>query len=113
MIFALIFDKAVFGHNPALTSLVGSILIVTSAMYIALQKESQKQRAQEEKAKQEVQVGAGSSSVQMSEMQHQRSRSASLPARDEEAGLVSGVDADDEDTVEGAKEEDRRRHPSR
>lgn len=38
MLFALAFDKLVFGTTPGLTSIIGSSLILGSAIYIALQK---------------------------------------------------------------------------
>ena len=37
MLFALSFDKLVFGHTPDLLSIAGSTLILGSAMYVALQ----------------------------------------------------------------------------
>ncbi|KAF2666400.1 hypothetical protein BT63DRAFT_377242 [Microthyrium microscopicum] len=38
MLFALGFDKLIFGTNPALLSMVGSSLILSSAIYVAIQK---------------------------------------------------------------------------
>ncbi|KAI7153741.1 hypothetical protein KC319_g15122 [Hortaea werneckii] len=35
MLFALAFDKLVFGHTPDLMSIAGSTLIVGSALYVA------------------------------------------------------------------------------
>jgi len=37
MLFALGFDKLVFGHTPDMISIAGSTLILGSAMYVALQ----------------------------------------------------------------------------
>jgi len=51
MLFALILDKLVFGTNPNLTSLFGSALILSSAIYVAIQKESMKQREEAKKAR--------------------------------------------------------------
>ncbi|KAL9082738.1 MAG: hypothetical protein Q9159_006198 [Coniocarpon cinnabarinum] len=101
MLFALIFDKLVFGHNPTLTSLAGSVMIVTSALYIALQKQAQKVRDEQEKARQQS-TAAGSSGVQMSEFHRTRSRSGTMEVRDEERGLMS---LDEEEIVVGGKQE--------
>jgi len=51
MLFALILDKLVFGTNPNMTSLFGSALILSSAIYVAIQKESMKQREEAKKAR--------------------------------------------------------------
>ena len=40
MLFALIGDKLIFNTNPSLLSLLGSSLILSSAIYVALQKGS-------------------------------------------------------------------------
>ncbi|KAL9078076.1 MAG: hypothetical protein Q9157_003015 [Trypethelium eluteriae] len=40
MLFALAFDKLVFGTTPGLTSIIGSSLILGSAIYVALQKDA-------------------------------------------------------------------------
>jgi len=37
MLFALGFDKLIFGHSPDLVSIAGSTLILGSAMYVAFQ----------------------------------------------------------------------------
>ena len=104
MIFALFFDKLIFGHNPALTSLAGSCMIVASALYIAFQKEAQKRHKEADQAKE---LEGASSGVQMGEMDRARSRSLSRPyeMNDEERGLITG--AEDEE-VESVKEHVRR-----
>lgn len=99
MLFALIFDKLVFGNNPALTSVFGSLLIVSSAMYIALQKESLKQRAEAEKIKQEG-MGASGARMEMTESAGANARDRSRSIRDEERGLVVGIDEADEEERE-------------
>ena len=42
MLFALAFDKLVFGTTPGIMSIIGSSLILGSAIYIALQKDARK-----------------------------------------------------------------------
>lgn len=42
MLFALAFDKLVWGTTPSMISLVGSSLILGSAIYVALQKQGGK-----------------------------------------------------------------------
>jgi len=37
MLFALTFDKVMFGHTPDLMSILGSTLILASAIYVATQ----------------------------------------------------------------------------
>lgn len=89
MLFALVFDKLVFGNNPALTSVLGSLLIVGSAIYIALQKESAKQRAEAEKVKMEEGMGAnGGTRMEMVE----GVKGVRGSRDDERGGLVAGMD---------------------
>jgi hypothetical protein len=38
MLFAIIADKLIFGHNPELLSLAGSSLILSSTIYVAVMK---------------------------------------------------------------------------
>lgn len=38
MLFALAFDKLVFGHSPGWTSILGSSLILGPAIFVAMQK---------------------------------------------------------------------------
>lgn len=105
MLFALIFDKAIFGHNPSLTSLVGSVMIVTSAMYIAFHKASLKRRAEEEKERQQT----GNGSVHMTEVRRSwstpRTGSTLVHVQDEEQGLVEGIDANDGGATESEYKE--------
>lgn len=42
MLFALIFDKIVFGITPTILSILGSSLILGSTIYVAMLKESRK-----------------------------------------------------------------------
>jgi len=42
MLFALIFDKIVFGITPTMLSILGSSLILGSTIYVAMLKESRK-----------------------------------------------------------------------
>lgn len=51
MFFASVSDKLIFGLNPTILGLLGSSLILTSAIYVAVQKEAIKQRQAEEKAR--------------------------------------------------------------
>ena len=67
MLFALGFDKLVFGTTPGFLSILGSSLILGSAIYVAIQKENAKSK--------EVQVAT---------------------AEEEERGLVEGMDAEDD-----------------
>jgi len=48
MLFALAFDKLVFGTTPGVLSILGSSLILGSAIYVALRKEANKKTASEE-----------------------------------------------------------------
>jgi len=68
MLFALTFDKLVFGTSPGVLSIIGSSLILGSAIYVAVQKGAAPPK--------EAGRGPGSS--------------------DEEFGLVEGMDAEDE-----------------
>jgi drug/metabolite transporter (DMT)-like permease len=73
MFFALGFDKLVFGTTPGLLSIIGSSLILGSAIYVAVQKE-------QAKSKEAVEVGP------------------TVRNNDEETGgLVAGMDAEDGD----------------
>lgn len=47
MLFALAFDKLVFGTTPGVLSILGSSLILGSAIYVALRKEANKKAASE------------------------------------------------------------------
>lgn len=86
MLFALIFDKLVFGTNPNLLSLLGSGMILSSAIYIAIQKESIKQK---EEARKALELAAAANG-RVLEMEDRRS----LGGKDEERGLVKGMDGE-------------------
>jgi hypothetical protein len=73
MLFALTFDILFFGHSPELLSIIGSSLILGSAVYVALMKESAKNKNSERLA----------------------------VTADEEVGLVAGMDAEEEDIGDG------------
>ena len=55
MLFALAFDKLVFGTTPGLTSIIGSSLILGSAIYVAMQKDAPTRK--EDEAGQRTGVG--------------------------------------------------------
>lgn len=44
MLFALLFDKLIFGHTPGTMSILGSSLILGSAIIVALQQAPNKQQ---------------------------------------------------------------------
>jgi drug/metabolite transporter (DMT)-like permease len=90
MLFALLFDKLVFGTNPNLLSLFGSALILGSAIYVAIQKESMKQKEDAKKARQ-AEADATGRVVEM------ESR-GSAHLKDEEGGLLKAVDRSNERT---------------
>jgi drug/metabolite transporter (DMT)-like permease len=69
MLFALIMDQLVFGHSPELLSLIGSSLILGSAIVVAFRKTNLKQTTNRDEA---------------------------LDIIDEEIGLMSGVDPAEE-----------------
>jgi hypothetical protein len=71
MLFALAMDKVVFGHSPELLSIIGSSLILGSAICIAMKQEGQK----------------ASVIIEPQLAAHPQ----------EELGLVDGIDAEDED----------------
>jgi drug/metabolite transporter (DMT)-like permease len=74
MLFALAFDKIIFGTTPGLLSIVGSSLILGSAIYVAVHKDA-----------------AVSKAVQ------QTQESAGQPQTDEEQGLMAGMDDAEEE----------------
>lgn len=94
MLFALLFDKLVFGTNPTVLSFMGSLLILGSALYVATQKETLKQKAEAEKVKQ----AAAQASGRNVEMQTRQSNQL----KDEERGLVQGMDTSNETNESGA-----------
>lgn len=44
MLFALAFDKIIFGHTPGWVSIIGSSLILGSAIFVAVQKDASKNK---------------------------------------------------------------------
>ncbi|KAI9708101.1 MAG: hypothetical protein M1820_004305 [Bogoriella megaspora] len=68
MLFALLFDKLIFGTTPGFMSVLGSSLILGSAIYVAMQKSAVSQKEATE---------------------------GSLPLQDEEQGLIDNIDAED------------------
>lgn len=96
MLFALIFDKAVFGTDPSVLSLVGSSLILGSALYVAVQKESLKQRLEQEKAAEESLTNGATGEYGMEMRRRSGSMGAHLRAQsEEERGLVAGMEAEE------------------
>jgi len=85
MLFALLFDKLIFGTTPSLLSLVGSGLILSSAIFIAMRKANLKQKEEELKAKQAAAVATDNDV----EMQSHRPQET-----EEQQGLVKGMDRD-------------------
>jgi hypothetical protein len=73
MLFALGFDKFIFGQTPGATSIIGSTLILGSAIYMAMQRDK----------------GV--------EAQPDESRAGVGQNRDEEAGLMRGTEEREED----------------
>lgn len=75
MLFALGFDRFIFGQTPGVWSIIGSTLILGSAIYMAMQKDKGSTRTDE------TRTGAGQN-------------------RDEEEGLMRGVDEGDEEVID-------------
>lgn len=75
MLFALGFDRFIFGQTPGVWSIIGSTLILGSAIYMAMQKDKGSTRTDE------TRTGAGQN-------------------RDEEEGLMRGVDGADEEGID-------------
>lgn len=73
MLFALTFDKLVWGTTPGVMSIVGSSLILGSAIYVAVHKATN--------ASKDAGDGSGGAGGNRD--------------RDEERGLVEGMDAED------------------
>ncbi|KAI9753737.1 MAG: TOR complex subunit lst8 [Chaenotheca gracillima] len=77
MLFALAFDKILWGTTPGVLSIIGSSLILGSAIYVALQKDAEKKK----------QPGTGDGAA----------TAAASNFRDEERGLVDGMESNDDD----------------
>lgn len=63
MLFALTFDKLVWGTTPGALSIVGSSLILGSAIYVAMNKQDPKKIAQNERGHGEEERGLMSSNI--------------------------------------------------
>ena len=57
MLFALTFDKLVWGTTPGALSIIGSSLILGSAIYVAMNKEDPKKVAPQERGDREEEIG--------------------------------------------------------
>jgi hypothetical protein len=57
MLFALAFDKLVWGTTPGALSIIGSSLILGSAIYVAMNKEDPKKVAPRERSNGEEEMG--------------------------------------------------------
>jgi hypothetical protein len=57
MLFALTFDKLVWGTTPGKLSIIGSSLILGSAIYVAMHREDPKRSAVRERADHEEEQG--------------------------------------------------------
>ena len=73
MLFALLFDKLIFGHTPGIMSILGSSLILASAITVALQQDpgmhQQKSDAEISRSDEESRTGlmSGSRAMHISE----------------------------------------------
>ncbi|KAG9753756.1 hypothetical protein KCU73_g5816, partial [Aureobasidium melanogenum] len=79
MLFALGFDRFIFGQTPGVTSIIGSTLILGSAIYMALQKDK-----------------GDSGKIETTGVLAQN--------RDEEEGLMRGVQEGDEEIFDQAQQ---------
>lgn len=70
MLFALFFDKIIFGTSPGILSIIGSSLILGSAIYVAIKKDTGTKKA---------------------------SADSSTNNGDEEQGLIAGIDGGNEE----------------
>jgi len=85
MLFALLFDKLIFGTTPTMLSLLGSGLILSSAIFIAVRKANIKQKEEEEKLKQAASTTSGND-IEM------QTRATHETRAEEQQGLVQGID---------------------
>ncbi|KEQ82638.1 hypothetical protein M438DRAFT_398227 [Aureobasidium pullulans EXF-150] len=81
MLFALGFDRFIFGQTPGATSIIGSTLILGSAIYMAMQRD----KGGSARANNETRTGVGQN-------------------RDEEEGLMRGADEGDEEIIDRGQE---------
>lgn len=96
MLYALAFDKFVFGQTPGVMSIIGSTLILGSAIYMAVRRESSGS-AEEEEAAKEVDVGRGRGSGRMED-------GGEGGNAEEGVGLMEAIE--DGETRRGSSEED-------
>jgi hypothetical protein len=80
MLFALALDRMIFGVVPGAMSIIGSSLILGSAIYVAILKEKHK-----EKPGPQIDASTGAPILSVNE---------------EEQGLVAGMDSDDDEPEE-------------
>ena len=62
MLFALAFDKIVWNHTPGIWSIVGSSLILGSALFVAVQNQNTKQKDKTREGTEEETIGLVSGS---------------------------------------------------
>jgi hypothetical protein len=67
MLFALAFDKLVWGTTPGTLSIIGSSLILGSAIYVAMRKEDPKKATEREQGNGDEERG-----LMMADMEEQR-----------------------------------------
>ena len=80
MLFALGFDKVIFGTTPAPLSIIGSSLILGSAIYVAVHKEAAKPA-------------------------DAANRDLAMASNGEELGLVNGFEMDEQDDIDNEENE--------
>ena len=91
MLFALTFDKVIFGHSPDVMSIAGSTLILGSALYVATMVSTGRRAAQEEE-----EGGARRSARDGDDVESAQSL---LPAAAAAAGASDGRGSEDLDRV--------------
>ena len=67
MLFALAFDKIVWNHTPGIWSIVGSSLILGSALFVAVQNQSTKNKNQNRGSAEEENIGLVSGHLEAEE----------------------------------------------
>lgn len=67
MLFALAFDKIVWNHTPGIWSIVGSSLILCSALFVAVQNQSTKNKNQNRGSAEEENIGLVSGNLEAEE----------------------------------------------
>lgn len=81
MLFALAFDKIVWNHTPGIWSIVGSSLILGSALFVAVQNQSTKDKNQTRGSAEEDNIGLVSGNLEEEEEEDGR-EGRSRPLRD-------------------------------